>query len=98
MIKLISIDKTSNPRLYKIIVLIEGLPHQFMITVESVTVANQKIQVTNGDDNFSQIFKFNQIIASNICKIVNKFHNHENINLPIKIELSLGKMSTLQKA
>lgn len=86
-IQLIAIDKTSKPRQYKINVSIEGLQDQFMIKVESVNIANQEIQVTNGDDHFSQFFKFNQIIASDICKLVNQFHNQENIKLPVKIEL-----------
>lgn len=83
-VKLISIKKTANPRLYNIEVLIEGLQQQFTITVESFTVANREIQVTNGDDNFSEMFKFNQIIASDICQLVAKFHNHQPVELPIE--------------
>jgi hypothetical protein len=84
-VQLLSIKSTTQPRLYLIEVLIAGLLHQFNVTVESCTVANQEIQVINGDDQFSNIFRFNQIIASEICQVVAKFHNHQTIDLPLEI-------------
>jgi hypothetical protein len=84
-VQLLSINSNTQPRLYQIEVLIEGLLHQFNVTVESYTVANREIQVTNGDNKFSEIFKFNQIIAGNICQLVAQFHNHQSVELPQEI-------------
>lgn len=60
--------------------------------VKSFTVANQQIQVTNGDDNFSKIFRFNQIVASDICKLVSKVYNNQAVELPVDLGLSSGEI------
>lgn len=95
-VQLVSIKTTPNPRLYQIEVLIGELQHQFAMTVESFTVANREIQVTNGDDTFSQVFRFNQIIANNICHLVANFHNHQPIQLPREIgEFHSNKLESI---
>ncbi len=61
------------------------LGKSWTMKVESVTVANREVQVTNGDDNFSEFFRFNQIGASDICKLVAKIYNNQVVELPADI-------------
>ncbi|MUG99724.1 hypothetical protein F7734_48565 [Scytonema sp. UIC 10036] len=79
------IEVTSEKRTFTVVVLVGEKQHKFTMKVESVRVANQEIQVTNGDDSFSEFFRFNQIGANGICKLVAQVYNHEFVELPAYI-------------
>ncbi|KYC40618.1 hypothetical protein WA1_26240 [Scytonema hofmannii PCC 7110] len=81
-IQILTIEATLEKGTFKVVVLVGEKQHKFTMKVESVTVANREVQVTNGDDNFSEVFRFNQIGASDICKLVAKIYNNQVVELP----------------
>ncbi|GAA6621665.1 hypothetical protein [Scytonema sp. NUACC26] len=98
-IQILEIEATPEKGTFIVIVLVGEKQHKFTMNVESVTVANQEVQVTNGDDNFLEVFRFNQIGASAICKLVNKIYNHQVVELPACIggefDLENNKIASL---
>lgn len=91
-IQLVAIKSTQEKETFNVVVLIGEEQHKFTMKVKSFTVANQEIQVTNGDDNFSKIFRFNQIVASDICKLVSKVYNNQAVKLPADMGLYSGEI------
>lgn len=84
-VKILSIKPTQTPKIFDIIILIETKQYHFSITVELDTIVDREIQIIHGDEYFSDTFRFNQLIASNICKLVAKVYNSEPVELPGEI-------------
>ncbi len=84
-VQVLNIKPSDRQRIFNVIVLIGTTKHQFPITIEIDTIANQEIQIINGDENFSETFRFNQGIATDICKLVAQIYNHKSVELPLEI-------------
>ena len=84
-LEVLAIEPTLEIGTFNLLVLVGEEQHKFTMKVESFTVANQEIQVTSGDDHFSQFFRFNQIVASNVSKLVSKVYNNQAVELPENI-------------
>ena len=82
-VQILTIKPSYTPRIFDVVVLIGTKQHQFPITIELDTIANQEIQIINGDEKFSETFRFNQRIAADICNLVAQIYNHKIVELPI---------------
>ncbi|MBE9225967.1 hypothetical protein IQ264_11075 [Phormidium sp. LEGE 05292] len=64
-------------------------------------IGEHEIQTTHGDDNFSEVFRFNQRVAMNITNLVVKFYNKKTVELPADVsnfvtpEAAVAKLKTL---
>lgn len=90
-VKVLSIEPRKETRIFDVLVLIGTEQHKFTMTVDSHLVANKEIQVTNGDKHFSETFKFHQMIALKISKLVSKAYNNQAVELPIDVDESYYK-------
>ncbi|MGK7902829.1 MAG: hypothetical protein AB4352_15750 [Hormoscilla sp.] len=84
-VQVIAISPTSQFNAYDVGVNIGEEQHDFKMTVKIVPVAGQEIQVTNGDENFLETFRFNWTVALEISKLVSKVYNNEEVKLPVEI-------------
>ena len=84
-VKVFSIEPTSEKGRFQVTLLIGQGQHKFAMTVESFLVGDRELQVTNGDRDFRETFKFNQIVATDISKLVSKVRNGEVVKLPIDV-------------
>jgi len=84
-VQLLSIKPTQNWGKFNIRVKIGTDLHQFTMTVKITPIADYPIQVTQGDDSFLNVFKFNPIVALKISKLVTKFYNHQAVELPANV-------------
>jgi exopolysaccharide biosynthesis predicted pyruvyltransferase EpsI len=84
-VQILTIKPNEIPRIFDVVVLIGTKQHQFPIKIELDTIADQEIQIINGDAKFSETFRYNQAIASDIYKIVSQFYNYQSVNLPQEI-------------
>lgn len=96
-VQILTIKPTQISKIFDVIVLIGNQEYQFPITVEIDTIADREIQIINGNNIFSETFRFNQGIASNICKLVAKFYNSQSFELPLEIgEFYPGKLEAVK--
>ncbi|MFB2920042.1 hypothetical protein [Aerosakkonema funiforme] len=84
-VRVMLIEPSTNPKAFNVVVLIGKSDYTFTITVETDKIAEQEIQITNGDDFFCQTFQFNQIVGVEICKLVSKIYNHQVVKLPVDV-------------
>ncbi|WP_013334794.1 hypothetical protein [Gloeothece verrucosa] len=91
-IKLLKIQTTNIPQVFKIEIKAGNQSLTFDVTVEVDTVAGQTILITHGSQEFCDFFRFNQDLASQICQLVCSFYNSIPINLPTDI----GEFSALR--
>jgi hypothetical protein len=84
-VKVLSIEPTPEKGRLQVILLIGQQRHKFAMTVESFLVGDRELQVTNGDRDFRETFKFNQIVAIDISKLVSKVYNGEVVKLPTDV-------------
>ena len=90
-VKVLSIEPKKEIGRFDVVVLIDTDQHHFTMTVLTDIVAGREIQVTNGDKHFSQMFKFHQMIALKISKLVSKVYNNQTIELPLDVDESYYK-------
>lgn len=90
-VKVLSIEPAKETGTFDVLVLIDPDEHKFKMTVDSHIVAGKEIQVTNGDKHFSEAFKFHQMIALKISKLVSKVYNNQPVELPIDVDESYYK-------
>jgi len=84
-VQVLAISPTSQFNAYDVKVNIGEKQHDFRMTVKIVPVAGRELQVTNGDENFLETFRFNQMVALEISKLVSKVYNNEEVKLPAEI-------------
>ena len=70
--------------------------HQFTMTVETNTIAGEKIPVIKGDKHFCQMFRFNQDVAIALYKLVSKVNQGQSVELPLQLENAASQESTRQ--
>ena len=90
-VKVLSIEPKKEIGTFDVVVLIDREHHHFTITILTDIIAGREVQVTNGDKHFSQMFKFDQMIALKISKLVSKVYNNQAIELPIDVDESYYK-------
>ncbi len=90
-VKVLSIEPAKETGTFDVLVSMDTDEHKFTMTVETHIVSDKGIQVTNGDKHFSQTFKFHQMIALKISKLVSKVYNNQAVELPADIDESYHK-------
>lgn len=90
-VKVISIEPKKEIGTFDVVVLIGTEQHHFTMTVLTDIIAGREIQVTNGDKHFSETFKFHQMIALKISKLVSKVYNNQAVELPLDVDESYYK-------
>ncbi|MBC6479910.1 MAG: hypothetical protein GDA56_21145 [Hormoscilla sp. GM7CHS1pb] len=79
-VQVLAISPTSQFNAYDVKVNISEEQHDFRMTVKIVSVAGREIQVTNGDEKFLETFRFNQMVALEISKLVSKVITMRKLN------------------
>jgi hypothetical protein len=98
-VQLNRINNTESPRVFKVEILVGTQTLMFDVKIEVDTIVNQTILITNGSQEFSEFFRFNQDLASNICKLVCSFYQSDAVTLPVYVgEFSpLRQLETMSK-
>lgn len=92
-VKVLAIEPAKELRTFYVTVLIGEDKHQFTMTVQLDTIANQEIQIINSDQQFLKTFKFNQVLAADISKLVFRVYNNQAVKLPADMgELYSGEI------
>ncbi len=84
-VQVLSLKAAQDLKTFDVAVLIGTELYEFQIAIDLDKIAGREIQIINGDENFSEIFRFNQRVANNICKLVSKVYNHQAFELPAEI-------------
>lgn len=91
-LRVLKILPNSQNNTYQVIVEIERVQHQFMMTVETERLDNQLIQIIQGDDKFHALFQWHRELAQKVYELVAQVYNQEHLDFPI----ILGKFDTAQ--
>lgn len=84
-VHVLSIAPANQPSAFDVILLIGTEQLQFTITVDIDQIGDREIQITHGDRDFSETFRFNQKVASDICKLVSTVYNHQSVSVPLYV-------------
>lgn len=93
IVQLLNINTTENPRIFKVEILVGTQSLMFDVKIEVDTIVNQTILITNGSQEFSEFFRFNQDLGSTICKLVCSFYQGDAVTLPVYV----GKFSPFRQ-
>jgi hypothetical protein len=86
-IKIFSIQPSStNSENFHVAASIGTEQHQFTMTVETNTIAGEKIPVIKGDKHFCEIFRYSQNVAIALYKLVSKVNQGQSVELPLQLE------------
>lgn len=83
-VKVLSIERRDSEN-FQVTACIGTERHQFTMTVETDTIAGQKINLIKADKHFCQIFKFNQDVAIALYELISKFNRGQSVELPAEI-------------
>ncbi|HBE58063.1 MAG TPA: hypothetical protein DEG17_04740 [Cyanobacteria bacterium UBA11149] len=101
-VKVLSIKPTNEPRLHEVLLSIGADIHKFLFTTEVNQVGDRLLQTTDGNREFSEVFRFNQRVAMNVSKLVVQFYNKEVVEFPADVgnfvtpEEAVSKLKTFQ--
>ncbi|WP_254009743.1 hypothetical protein [Limnofasciculus baicalensis] len=76
--------------------------HKFLFTTEVNQLGDKSLQTTDGNREFSEVFRFNQRVAMNVSKLVVKFYNKEVVEFPADVgnfvtpEEAVSKLKSFQ--
>ena len=85
-VKVLSIKPSRNSENFQVTAYIIGTErHEFTMTVETDTIAGEKINLIKGDKNFCHIFRFNQNVAIALYELVSKVNRGQSVELPAEI-------------
>ncbi|NET58637.1 MAG: hypothetical protein F6K47_21525 [Symploca sp. SIO2E6] len=91
-VRVLSIKPIQELNSHEVLLSIDEDRQIFKFTTEVNQVGGRQLQTTQGEQRFSDCFRFNQRVAMNISKLVVKFYNKEAVELPADVGiLSLQK-------
>lgn len=93
-VTVLSIQPALEDTSHEVLLSIGADMHKFLFTTEVNKVGDKLLHTTDGDRNFSEVFKFNQRVAMNVSKLVVKFYNKEIVELPADV----GNFVTAEEA
>ncbi len=93
-VTVLSIQPALEDIAHEVLLSIGADMHKFLFTTEVNKVGDKLLHTTDGDRSFSEVFKFNQRVAMNVCKLVVKFYNKEIVELPADV----GNFVTAEEA
>ncbi|MFB2833496.1 hypothetical protein [Floridanema evergladense] len=83
--QVISIESTSRNLGFNVVVLIGTEQHEFILNVETATIADRQIQGIRGDEYFLYLFRFNQNLGVEIYKLVSQMREGKSLKFPVEI-------------
>lgn len=83
-VKVLSIERRDSEK-FQATACIGTEQHEFTMTVETDTIAGEKINLIKGDKHFCHIFRFNQNIAVALYELVSKVNRGQSVKLPAEI-------------
>ncbi|NEQ65995.1 MAG: hypothetical protein F6K21_10930 [Symploca sp. SIO2D2] len=84
-VKVLSIKRSREPNSHEVLLSIGDDRQIFKFTTEVNQVGGRPLQTTQGEQGFSDWFRFNQRVAMNVNKLVVKFYNQEAVELPADV-------------
>ncbi|MEG3438566.1 hypothetical protein V0288_15650 [Pannus brasiliensis CCIBt3594] len=87
-------DSGDRAGLLSVVIVIGEEPQTFTFSRHGQRIGEIEIFITNEDEDFARVFLFNQHIAGEVMKLVDRVYNGEEVKFPIE----LGDFGTKEEA